>query len=99
MEENLSGIDDWMQKAACRNQSTANFFILRGDPQQRVKRIEAYQICKGCPVQRECLDYAIINHELGIWGGTTDRERRIIRRNWTPLSEKRMKVKGYSQFA
>jgi len=99
MEENLSGVDDWIAEAACRNQNTANFFILRGDPQQRVKRIEAYAICKTCPVQRECLDYAVINHELGIWGGTTDRERRIIRRNWTPLSEKRAKLKGYSQFA
>jgi WhiB family redox-sensing transcriptional regulator len=97
--ENVSGIDDWMKSAACRDQNTADFFILRGDPQQRVKRVRAYAICRDCPVKRDCLDYAVVNHELGIWGGTTDRERRIIRRNWTPLSEKRTKVKGYSQFA
>lgn len=36
----------------------------------------------GCPVRNECLDYALTaEHGLyGMWGGTTPKERRVIRR-------------------
>ena len=37
-------------------------------------------VCIGCPVQRECLEYALDNGEYGVWGGTSERERRRIRR-------------------
>lgn len=40
----------------------------------------AKRICLGCPVQRECLEYAVDNGEAGVWGGTSERERRRIRR-------------------
>lgn len=41
---------------------------------------EAKAICAECPYKVRCLEYAIKNHELGIWGGTTERERRSIAR-------------------
>lgn len=38
-------------------------------------------ICQTCPVQPECLEYAVANFErFGIWGGLTERERRGIKR-------------------
>jgi WhiB family redox-sensing transcriptional regulator len=41
----------------------------------------AKAVCKTCPYTIECLSYAIKNDEIGIWGGTTDGERKTIRRN------------------
>lgn len=40
------------------------------------------KVCAFCPIQRECLDYAVVNRErYGIWGGTLPAERqRMIRR-------------------
>jgi WhiB family redox-sensing transcriptional regulator len=36
----------------------------------------AIKICKQCPVQRLCLDFAISSREpSGIWGGTTASDR------------------------
>jgi WhiB family redox-sensing transcriptional regulator len=90
MENN--SLDSWISQAKCQEENTNLFFILRGDPEQKTKRTEAYAVCQHCPVKAECLDYAIINHEVGIWGGTTDAERRFLRRSWTPKSEPRKRV-------
>lgn len=41
----------------------------------------ARRICRSCPVQADCLAYALVHNEpLGIWGGTTERQRRDIKR-------------------
>lgn len=40
----------------------------------------AKEICDSCPFRMECLTFAIMHREIGIWGGTTDGERRNIRR-------------------
>jgi WhiB family redox-sensing transcriptional regulator len=42
---------------------------------------EAKKVCSDCPYQQRCLVYALANNETGIWGGTTDNERRQIRRS------------------
>jgi WhiB family redox-sensing transcriptional regulator len=40
---------------------------------------EAKAICAACPVRVSCLEYAITVRERdGVWGGTTERERRRI---------------------
>lgn len=41
----------------------------------------AKAVCKTCPYTIECLTYAIKHDEIGIWGGTTDGERKNIRRS------------------
>ena len=44
---------------------------------------EAKAICMECPVVTECLEYAIrTNQDSGIWGGTTEDERKSIRRQY-----------------
>jgi WhiB family redox-sensing transcriptional regulator len=41
----------------------------------------AKTVCARCPVRAACLDYAMsINERHGIWGGTTEKERRVLRR-------------------
>lgn len=40
----------------------------------------AKKICSNCPLINPCLEYALINDEIGIWGGTTEQERIQIKR-------------------
>ena len=40
----------------------------------------AKAICKSCPYTFECLEWALSHDERGIWGGTTDRDRRAMKR-------------------
>ena len=49
-------------------------------PQSGSQQIRsAKQICSGCPYKEPCLIWAIPHKEIGIWGGTTEMERRRIR--------------------
>ena len=42
----------------------------------------AKAVCSGCPVRVECLAYALAEPQLqGVWGGTSDTERRALRRH------------------
>ncbi len=68
----------WVAYGACRGADPDLFFPGNDDDHG-----EALRICRGCPVQEECLDYALSARErYGIWGGTTARERRrLLRRS------------------
>jgi WhiB family redox-sensing transcriptional regulator len=38
-------------------------------------------LCQGCTVRQECLDVALADPDLtGLWGGTTPKERKAMRR-------------------
>ncbi len=42
----------------------------------------AKEICRNCPIIRECLDRAIEGDERGaIWGGLNDEERRTVKKS------------------
>ena len=63
-------------QAACAGVDPDLFFPGRGES---VK--EAKAVCEGCACRAECLQYALDNHEnVGVWGMTSERERRTIRR-------------------
>ena len=65
----------WQDDAACRGTDPELWFPSRGDSTTQQKAI-----CAGCPVRAQCLEHAIVNVEsFGIWGGTSERERRRIR--------------------
>ena len=66
---------EWMDYAMCREVDQELFF-----PDTTAHIREAKSICNRCEVQIECLDYALKNHVSGIWGGTTERDRRKLRR-------------------
>lgn len=55
------------------------------EPEDYDGGIEAAKaVCRGCVVKEECLEYALENPgRFGIWGGTTDDERREIRKQRT----------------
>lgn len=40
---------------------------------------EAKRFCRSCALISECLDWAISNREIGIWGGTNDDDRKALR--------------------
>ena len=69
-------LSEWHKMAACRGQGPADF--VRG-PKSDYGAIR--ELCETCPVRRQCLEYALADESLtGLWGGTTDMERRVIRR-------------------
>jgi WhiB family redox-sensing transcriptional regulator len=41
----------------------------------------AKKVCPGCPVEKQCLEFALENGEFGVWGGTSERRRRTIKRH------------------
>jgi WhiB family redox-sensing transcriptional regulator len=46
---------------------------------------EAKKICNACTLKLQCLEYALRRNESGIWGGTTEGERRKIRNSGRTL--------------
>ena len=67
----------WMLEGRCRGADTREFF-----PSNGLGVEAAQQICRECPVQEPCLEYALQNHiEQGVWGGASERERRRILRS------------------
>jgi WhiB family redox-sensing transcriptional regulator len=39
----------------------------------------AKMICHTCPVEQQCLEFALLHDERGVWGGMSERERRKIK--------------------
>jgi hypothetical protein len=64
-----------MDGAACRNADTRQFFPARGSGNHTDWAIAA-SICATCNVSAECLAYALRNRCVGVWGGTTDEQRK-----------------------
>jgi WhiB family transcriptional regulator, redox-sensing transcriptional regulator len=75
--------EDWRQFAACRSTAPDLFFPI-GTTGPAIDQIEAAKrICRTCTVQRPCLDFALAtNQESGVWGGTSEDERRKLRKVW-----------------
>jgi WhiB family redox-sensing transcriptional regulator len=69
---------NWQLHAACRDTHPDLFFLGRGANHDYTA---AKRICNTCPVQRQCLNYAIDNcEEYGIWGGMNLHERDAVAR-------------------
>jgi|SRR5882762_6700331 len=85
----------WRDRAACLGKDPALWFPEEqeeGEPHRReTPRMYkvAKRVCLGCPVQDECLEYALANREqYGMWGGHTRPERATI------LRDRRREVKA-----
>ncbi|MGW3496353.1 WhiB family transcriptional regulator [Streptomyces sp. NPDC001020] len=65
---------NWADRGLCRTQAEQMF--AEGAAQN-----EAKAVCVHCPVQVECLAYAL-DHRVqhGVWGAMTERERRALLR-------------------
>jgi Transcription factor WhiB len=60
----------WMADALCREHPGVEFFPERGKPAAPAK-----SVCSSCLVRFDCLAYALEWGCVGIWGGTSDRQR------------------------
>lgn len=69
---------EWFQKAKCWGMGNDFFFPNKGTLSREQK-----EFCAECPTRAECLDYGI-NIRFGIYGGTSERQRRVLRKNYSP---------------
>lgn len=64
----------WQELAHCADKPPSLFF-----PNDGVGVEIARRICADCPVKEDCLEFALSHHiDHGVWGGTSERERRRI---------------------
>ena len=61
-----------LREGICAQTDPEIFFPDRNNPTWHL----AKRVCKGCPVQMQCLEWALRNNEnFGVWGGMTPQER------------------------
>ena len=71
---------NWREDIACRDADPDLFFPIGATGAALRQMEEAKRICRACPVQIQCLAWALENGVAdGVWGGTTPDERRVIR--------------------
>jgi WhiB family redox-sensing transcriptional regulator len=77
---------NWRDGAACRDTDPDLFFPV-GTTGPAVDQISAAKaVCTTCPAQQPCLEFALLtNQDSGVWGGTSEDERRKIRRAWVKV--------------
>jgi WhiB family redox-sensing transcriptional regulator len=68
-------LGDWHGRGTCVGEDPDVFFPSHGDP-----GTEARKVCTACTVREQCLDYAVVADEFGIWGGLDQQERRNLRK-------------------
>jgi hypothetical protein len=62
---------EWEKEGQCKKRP--QYF---SGPQTPLVVKNAKQVCQKCPVEKDCLVWALLYREEGIWGGTTDSERK-----------------------
>lgn len=80
---NVAAADrSWQMKGLCRGNHSYLFFppstVERKEERER-REIKAKAICAVCPVNGDCVEFALeIKEPYGIWGGLTETERRQV---------------------
>lgn len=65
----------WVEEALCAQTDPEAFF-----PEKGGSTLAAKKVCARCPVEVECLEWALVNDErFGVWGNTSQQERKQIR--------------------
>jgi WhiB family redox-sensing transcriptional regulator len=92
------GRPEWMDRGACRterattqartfgHQTATDLFVPPNGAGRRgmAEITAARQLCESCPVQAECLAYALDHHpQTGTWGGTSIQQRTAIKKEGT----------------
>ncbi|MGH3149302.1 MAG: WhiB family transcriptional regulator [Streptosporangiaceae bacterium] len=68
----------WMSQGACRDANPDLFFPVAAKGATLRDIARAKTVCRRCAVRLACLAYAVENGQEGIWGGTTNDERRAM---------------------
>ncbi len=77
----IDGAADWRSRGACLSADPDLFFPISpgGASQRQVRRAKA--VCGTCPVQAECLAFAVETGQVhGVWGGLGEEELARLRR-------------------
>lgn len=77
----------WKRRGACATRPVLEMDLLFFPPDDErpskaryARETAAKKICSQCPVRMKCLAYALETGQTGIWGETTDDERKKIKR-------------------
>ena len=66
----------WQIDGLCAQTDPESFYPDKGKPADAARRV-----CRRCPVQDDCLTWALeTNEQFGVWGGLTANQRREMRR-------------------
>jgi WhiB family redox-sensing transcriptional regulator len=76
-------VASWRQLAACRGRDTDAFYVSKDvlHPPDEIR-----EVCESCPVRADCLFEALVHREQGVWGGTTERQRKLLLRRYRRAS-------------
>lgn len=77
--------EEWMERAACATRPADTCFPTSTARQARI----AVEVCGPCPVSADCLAHALSSPTAveGVWGGTTEAERRALRKQAQTVTE------------
>lgn len=73
----LPPLHDWPRELGACTQSDPRIFF----PDKDKLGLKAKAVCAGCPVRAPCLEEALACNYVGVWGGTTERDRAALRRS------------------
>ncbi len=72
---------DWRHGALCRDEDPELFFPIGSTGPAATQVDQAKIVCRRCSVVEDCLTWALdTGQESGVWGGTSEDERRVLRR-------------------
>jgi WhiB family redox-sensing transcriptional regulator len=73
----------WRSAALCRDTSPELFFPV-GTTGLALELVEsAKAVCRRCPAQAQCLEFALTTHQdSGVWGAASEEQRRDLRRRF-----------------
>lgn len=73
----FEGDTGWMKRGACKSPDVPTWVFFPGRGSRETLEA-ARAICATCAVADDCLTYALRNNAIGVWGGTTEKERRTM---------------------
>lgn len=74
----MQDVWQWQLRGSCRGMDSGMFFHPDGErgPARAMRETRAKEVCRGCPVLRECRRHALAVHErYGVWGGLSEQDR------------------------
>jgi hypothetical protein len=74
----VEGDTGWMRRGACRRPDVPTWMFFPGRGDYRTVAA-ARAVCSTCPVVDECLQYALDHNQPGVWGGTSEMQRKRVR--------------------
>lgn len=72
---------DWRHHALCRDEDPELFFPIGTTGPAATQVEQAKVVCRRCPSVEPCLTWALeTGQDAGVWGGTSEDERRALKR-------------------